>query len=230
MSWVLDGAVVVVAAVFLILGVRRGFIKSAIRLIGMAVALVAAAWASSPLAAWIFDSFLAAPLQSRVAQHTADAAVTAAQTVQEQMQAILDTLPAFVKSAFDLSGMTLTQSGSAVAAESLTQMMMESVVRPLCLSLLQAVLFLLLFIVIYWITQWIGRGVNKVFTTLPIIRQINGLLGGVLGLAEGVAVVYLLTFVLRLYMTMSGASSAVTTADIEATQLLRPIMEFHLFH
>ncbi len=229
MSWVLDIAVVVIAAIFLFLGIRRGFIKTAIRLIGLVVALVAAGLISTPLAAWIFDSFLTEPLRAIVAEQAASAAVTAAQTAQEQLSAIIGGLPALVRSAFDLSGMLIPAEGAAMATEALTQTVMNDIVRPLCLSLLQAVLFLVLFILLYVLVQWIGKGVNKVFTTLPIIRQINGLLGGVLGLLEGVGAVYLLTLVLGLYMTMSGEGSVITTADIEATYVLQPIMEFRWF-
>ncbi len=229
MSWILDIASVVVVGIFLTLGIHRGFIKTAIHLIGLVLALCVAGLASMPLAEWIYDSFLAEPLRAAVAEHAAEATVAAMQTVQEQITRVIELLPSVVKSAFELSGMTVTQSGAPLAAEPLTQVVMDSVVRPMCLSMLQATLFLVLFLLLFVIIVLIGKGINKVFTTLPIIRQINSLLGGVLGAVEGVAMVYVLTLVLKLYMTMSGASSIVTTADIQATYLLHWVMDFRLF-
>lgn len=229
MSWILDIAAVAVVGIFLTLGIHRGFIKTAIRLIGLVVALCAAGLAATPLAEWIFDALLNEPLRATVSQHAASAAVAALDTAREQVVSVLELLPSVVKSAFDLSGMTVTQSGEALAAEPLTQIVMDSIVRPLCVSLLQAVLFLALFLALFLIIGWAGKAVNKVFTTLPLIRQINGALGGLLGALEGVAMVYVLSLVLKLYMTMSGASSVVSTADIEATYLLHRIMDVQLF-
>lgn len=228
MSWVLDMAAVAVMILMLVLGVRRGFIKSAVRLIGMIAALVAASLVSAPVAGWIFDRFLEAPIQTAVAQEAANATVAAAKTVQEQMMSVIQALPAVVQGAFDMAGMTVTQTGAPVAADALTAMLMESVLEPLCVSFMQVVLFLVLFIGLYIVARLIAKALDKIFNALPLIRQVNGLLGGVLGLCEGVAVVYVLTLGLRLYMTMAGADSVVSSADLEATYLVNYIMDFRL--
>jgi uncharacterized membrane protein YfcA len=111
-------------------------------------------------------------------------------------------------------------SGAPIAIEKLTTLMMDAVIAPLCVSLLQAVLFLLIFIAVYIAAHFLAKAMDKVFSSLPIIRRVNALLGGVLGAIEGVAFVYLLTLVLRLYMTMAGAGSVVTAADIEASYIV----------
>lgn len=229
MSWVLDGIAVAIIVLMLVLGARRGFIKTAVRLIGIIVALVAAALISTPAAQGIFDTWLQVPAREAVASAAAEATVAAATTVTQQVEAVIAALPPLVQGAIDVTGVsTVGITGAPVAAEKLTTLIMDTVIEPLCVSLMQAILFLLIFIAVYIVARILAKAVDKVFSALPIIRQINALLGGALGVAEGVAFVYLLTLVLRLYMTMAGAGSFVTAADIDATYIVRWIMDFRL--
>ena len=229
MSWILDIVAVGVVILMLILGVRRGFIKTAVRLIGIIAALVAAALISTPVAEWIYTTWIASSARETVAAAAAEATVTAAQTVSEQVSAVIAALPSLMQSGIGAMGLgSVGVTGAPLAAEKLTTLMMETVISPLCVSLLQAVLFLLIFLAVYILARILAKMMDKVFSSLPIIRQINALLGGALGVLEGVAVVYLLTLVLRLYMTMAGAGSFVTAADIDATYLVQYIMDFRL--
>lgn len=228
MSWILDGVAVALAVLFLVLGAKRGFIKSAIRLIGMVVALVAAALISNPLSETIFEAWIREPVTVSVAAKAADAAVAAATTVQDQIVTVLEAMPSMVQSAFDLSGMAMPQTGAPVEAESLTTLIVDAILRPLCVSTIQAILFLLIFVGVLITAILLAKAADKVFNTLPLIRQVNGLLGGAVGLLEGIGVIYVLSLVLRLYMTMSGVGSVITAAHLDATYIVKYFVNFRL--
>ncbi len=229
MSWILDIVAVAVVVLMIVFGARRGFIKSAVRLIGVIAALVAAALISMPVAQWIYTAWIETPARETVATAAAQATVAAATTVTEQIAAVIAALPRLVQGAITATGVdAIGVSGAPLAVEKLTTLMMDAVIAPLCTSLMQAVLFLLIFIAVYIIARILAKAMDKVFSSLPIIRRVNALLGGVLGALEGVAFVYLLTLVLRLYMTMAGAGSFVTAADIEASYIVEFFVNFRL--
>ncbi len=228
MSWILDIAAAAVIVLMVIFGVRRGFIKTAVRLIGVIAALVTAALVSTPAAQWIFDTWVALPVRQTVAEAASEVAVSAAATLQEQVAHVVEALPAFVQSAIDVTGACVHQTGAPVAAHTLTTLIMDSLMEPLCVSLMQAMLFLLIAILVYILARILAKTMDKLFNALPIIRQVNGLFGGALGLLEGLAAVYLLTLALKLYMTMTGAGSVVSDADIEATYLVKHFMDVRL--
>lgn len=221
-TWILDLAAVAVAIVFVIWGVRRGFIRTAVHLIGGVVALVAAALISTPVAQWVYDQFLQVPLTEFVSDQVQLATVAAANTLQEQLSAVFAGLPPFLSGLLGLYDPTaLTADGAVLATNELTTMIVGSILRPVCVTLVQMVAFLVVFLIAYAVMRLLGGALHKVFASLPLLNRINDALGGVLGFAESLLVIYLLTLLLELYMTMAGAGSVVTPADIEATYILR---------
>ena len=115
----------------------------------------------------------------------------------------------------------LTAEGAVLETAQLTEVIVNSVLRPVCVTVVQMLVFLLVFLLAYVLMRLLGGVLHKIFAALPIINRINDVLGGVLGFAESLLAIYLLTLLLELYMTMAGAGSAVTPADIEATYILR---------
>ena len=220
-SIVLDIIVALLLILFAVIGVRRGFIKSVVRLLGFVVSVVGAALVSAPIAGWLYDSFLHVQAQALVAAKVEEGVAAASATLAEQVESVLASLPHGVQSLLavygvDASGMT----GNVQASDTLVETIMSGIITPLCVAVLQLVAFLVLFLVLFLIIRLLGKAIDTVFSSIPVIKQINGLLGGVLGFAEGVLVLFVLCFGLQLYMTLTGANSLITTEHIQQTYLL----------
>lgn len=218
---VLDIAVAALVILFTVIGVRRGFIKSVVRLLGFVVAVVIAALASAPIAQQLYDTLLYAQAEALVVQKVEEGVAAAATTLNEQITAVLSVLPEGVQSLLtmygvDASGMT----GTAQSSEALVSTIMEGIITPLCVAVLQLIVFLVLFLVLFLIIRLLGKLIDKIFASLPVIKQVNGLLGGVLGFAEGVLILFVLCFGLQLYMTLTGANSLLTIDQLRQTYLL----------
>ncbi len=220
-SLILDIAVAALVILFTVIGVRRGFIKSVVRLLGFIVAVVAAALASTPIAQVLYDNLLHAQAEALVAQKVQEGVATAATSLSEQIAAVLTSLPEGVQSLLtmygvDASGMT----GAAQTSDALVPTIMNGIITPLCVAILQLIVFLVLFLVLFLVIRLLGKLIDKIFASLPLIKQVNGLLGGVLGFAEGVLVLFVLCFGLQLYMTLTGANSLLSMDQLEQTYLL----------
>ncbi len=220
-SWILDIAVAALLVVCTAIGVRRGFIKSVVRLLGFVVAVVGAAIVSMPVAQYIYKTFFHTMIESAVSQKVQEGVTAAATSLSEQVAAVLSSLPRGVQSlltAYGADGNHL--SGAAQTGEALVSTVMNDVITPLCTAVLQVIVFLVLFLVLFLIIRLFGKVLDKIFASLPVIKQVNGLLGGVLGFAEGVLILFVLCFALQLYMTLTGADSVLTSSQLAQTRLL----------
>ena len=222
---ILDIAAAVLLVLFTLIGVRRGFIRSVVRLLGFVLSVVAAAVASMPIAQYVYEAFFYSPIQAMVSQKVQEGVASAATGLAEQVTAVLSSLPKGVQSLLSVYGTDGNGlSGAAQTGEALVSTVMDSVITPLCTALLQVIVFLVLFLVLFLLIRLLGKLIDKVFSSLPVIKQINGVLGGVLGFAEGVLVLFVLCYALELYMTLTGENSLLTVGQLEGTRLLSWLM------
>lgn len=228
LSIILDAVTVAVAVLFVVIGCRRGFIKSVVRLVGFVAAIVVSAIVSAPVAQLLYDHFLYEPVQQIVLEQVQQGVAAAATTLNEQIMAVIGALPEGVQSLLDMYGVDVAElSGTAVSAEELVPTIMEKIITPLCVGVLQLIVFLVLFIVLFILIRLLGKLLDKIFASLPVIKQANGVLGGLLGFAEAVLVLFVLCFALQLYMTLTGADSLVAVEDIQKTYILRFVMDIN---
>lgn len=69
MAYILDIAVILIFALAIFIGYKRGFMKTILRLVGVVLALVIASSVSKPAAGWIYDQFLASSIQEQIVAH-----------------------------------------------------------------------------------------------------------------------------------------------------------------
>lgn len=218
---ILDIAVAALLVLFTVIGVRRGFIKSVVRLLGFVVAMAVSAIVSMPIAQYVYKAFFYTPIETMVAQKVQEGVAAAATSLSEQVTAVLSSLPGGVQSLLAVYGVDgNVLNGAVQTGDSLVPTVMNSVITPLCTAVLQVIVFLVLFLVLFVIIRLFGKVLNKIFASLPLIKQLNGVFGGVLGFAEGVLVLFVLCFGLQLYMTFTGADSVLTSSQLAETHLL----------
>lgn len=227
-SMVLDLAVAACVVIAVVAGVKRGFIKSVIGLVGLIAAVVLAAMLTGPLAQTIYVSAFEAPLTEAVEAAVANATENVASTLTEQVENVTAGLPEVLQALLLTDTSFGETAGEAVPSEQLTAVFME-ILEPLCVTAVQIVVFLLLFILLLIAVKLLGGVVDKVFSSLPVIKQANGLLGGVVGAAQGLLLVFVLCFALELYMTFAGAEAFITREQLSQTFLVKHFIAWNPF-
>ncbi len=227
-AMVLDLIAVAVVVIAVIVGVKRGFIKSIIGLVGLIAAAVLAAMFTGPLANIVYDNLLAEPLSAAVANAVESGTQSVAATVGEQIENATAGLPDVLKALLATDTSWEENAAAAVDAAQLSDVLMN-LLKPLCMSVVQVLMFLLLFVVILIVIKLLGGVIDKLFSSLPVIKQANGVLGGVIGAVQGILLVFVLCFALEVYMTLTGADAMITREQLAQTVLVKHLLELNPF-
>ncbi len=226
MAYILDGAVILVLILAIIIGYKRGFVKALIKLAGCIAAVVLASALSTVLAGGIFDAFIGPKLeQTLVSQiQTADSS-----TIVTAVEDAMDKMPGIVTNTLQSFGLGTPEQivgsiGNAVndSAETVADVVVTKVFRPIAVLLLRALCFFLLFAALMIVVSFVARAISHIFK-LPILKQMNGIGGALVGAVEGAVLVLVAVTVVQLIATSSKPDAAITQTDVENTILVSAI-------
>lgn len=194
-------------------GYKRGFVRSLTGFVGYLLAAMLSSALSNMLSVSLYRSILRGPMVDSVTEflETNAAAATA-----EQAQLFLDQLPAPAANLLANEGITAdTIAGqlTGTAADAAPQIV--DLLSPVVINLSRIVLMVVLFSVFMMVVRIVVRTVAAVFR-LPLLRQINGLLGAAFGLLSGVIVVMLLCAVMQLAAPLLGQAGTTQQAVQES--------------
>lgn len=206
-SVMIDLAIAAAVILCIVLGWKRGLIRSLAELAVMIVALLLANQIASAAAPAVVDGFLRpatyAAIEQRVDEMMAEnvSAVTPAEEllrvvdgipndlIREQVRGLVEGLGLSAVRQAGYSGReTLLNLGRQLADTAL-----DGVVCGLVRSILCAVCFMVLTVLLRLAVKTLALAVK-----LPVLKQIDGLGGGLLGLGKGLLLVCLGVWVLRL--------------------------------
>lgn len=220
--YLLDAAAVILFGLMVWIGYKRGFFRAVMRLVSLAVALVAAAVLSHPAAQLLYDLLL----RSRLSEFVTDAFTKTSQTVSASVDSLLAGLPGILQHALSADGLgtasdVLTRAGvsASTAPAAASDAVLGNVVEPLTVTLLSGACFIVIFILCLIAMLLITRAVDLA-TKLPVLKQINGFLGLLVGIAEGVILVWVLAQVLSLLSVTGTTGSWITPDMIDRTWIL----------
>lgn len=248
MTWLIfDGIALAVLVLCVFVGRRRGFVAMALLLVGTLVSLLVAQHFAPPAARWVYDTYT----HDRLVEYVEDTlstdgeeGPTAIAAALEDITQKLDPLEELVEfkdkagelwqslrgegtvipfpdaeQADDQTAIELLLAGGSSLAEALV----DVVLQPLVLTLLQLTLFLLLFVAVGSLVRLLIH-LSRVLNHLPLLGGFNRFLGGLCGLVEGVVILYLAGIVLRL--VAAGFDSPLTPQLLHETRLLSKIIFF----
>ena len=179
---------------------RRGFVTSLVRLLGIMVAIIAAIIASKLLSGVVFDMWFREKLIAQVADR-----ITGASDAASIARAISSGLIGILIGVFDdLDALTaLIEKNSANDSRILAEAVVDSVIRDSVEPLIGMVLFLLAFIIIICITVIVVK-VSGVLMVIPVVSGINRFLGALFGIAYGVGICFMITMIFALFFEFTG--------------------------
>ena len=108
---------------------------------------------------------------------------------------------------------------------SLSEALVETILRPLVLSLLKMLAFLLIFILLNALIKLLIHA-SRIFNKLPLLGGVNRFFGGLCGLVEGLVCIYVIGIVLRMVTATAGPDAFLTTELLKETKLLSSIIYF----
>ena len=208
-----DIIIISIIALFVIIGIARGMAKSLLSLAGIVVTAISAYYLSKYCSEYIYDMFvkdniirnLEQTIQQYGFEYAANNSIDALPLwIGGMLSGILALFGATASDFNSNIGTTISESAASA---------IERAVAPSVIMIFWLLLMIIFFIVIYIIVKKLIKLVLKVFE-IPIIKQINKLLGGVLGAVEGLVVVW---FAVNIFYTVASISNPELFAELYIT-------------
>lgn len=204
---------VLIFAVFIINGRKRGFINTALSLAASAIAIFVAYKYAMPVAQWADGAFI-----KSAAVNTFSEAISV--HLSSGAQAVIDAVPSYITEAAEAGGVSLQELisgiGSTINAEQAAEQIYGAIYSIIILPVLTVVAFLAIYAIISFILSFAVKAIDKVFK-LPGLKGLNKTLGGLLGAVKGVAAVAILCAVLvtfRVFIQPEFLATAIDEAMI----------------
>ena len=193
MSLILDLVIILIIALCVFIGIKRGAVKEIVSLIGIVVALILAITISKIGATFIYNRFVGEAIYNTVYKAVED-------KVGVDISTTIEALPEEIFQIGDAIGVDISEkleSGlkeDTNLASSVAEIVSESIAKPLVITIIQLVLFIILFVVFKVLIGWLGKILNIV-AKLPVLGSANKLVGGIVGLLKGVIIASIVCYV-----------------------------------
>ncbi len=227
MSWVWDILTVALFAFMLYKAWKDGFFKTLMHLISWLLALVLAIALATPVATWIFDTFIRANMTTEIANQLESA--SGLESFLSAWDAKLLEFPEAVRSFLQSGGMgssdtilgTLTQEGTDFEIAS---QLVNTVVAPLAILLISLVCIIVLFVILTFVLSIVTNIIGNIFK-LPLLKQLDKSLGLVLGILQGAIAAGVFAFLIHSLCNANLIDGVLTTAVYESTYVVRTVAE-----
>ena len=222
MTYVLDALVILVPVLCVWQGWRRGFVRTVSGLVALIAAVLVAAIFSGPMSDVLYAGAVEPKVTAALEAHVEGELLPTA----EQLDSALDRFPAFVTALLEAEGMdsgaAILKKVNAAPTEAVAvDTIVERAVTPVVLPLVRLVCSVALFLLAYVIAMVLLRALN-VMTNLPVIKQLNNVLGLLAGVVTGG--LWVLFLVRALYaLALMGVAAWLTPQQLEDTLLISQI-------
>lgn len=222
---VLDALIVLIAVIGLIVGLKNGITHTFLVKHRKLTAMILGAICAKPLARFITERFLLSPF-ARFVMKTADLTEIEGATSAE---ALLDKVPLVIRFVAERLGYDLKATAEVAFAEG--EGMYFTVIRDLSYPLVNAISLLLCSILFFFFMRLILRifaGMAEDIVELPLLKQVNTLLGGVFGLFATLAILWVASKVLVFVLSFEkvAALGFLQDFDIAKTYVFRYVWGF----
>ena len=188
---VADIIIIAVFALLFVIDFKRGIAITILNVAGVALTGFLAYHISNFLASWVYTAFVQQTLTTNLQQMIDTQGINSA--IANSFSALPNWVMGmlgFFLSIFGLDSSVYTNDfqvpNSAAAAVSTS---VENLIQPVITGMFRLVIGVVISIIIFIIIKILVKKLARVFK-IPVVKQINKLLGGVLGLAEAAILVF----------------------------------------
>ena len=223
MGWIWDILLIAILVLSISFAARKGFIRTLIELVGYIIALVAAAYLGGLLAEFVFETFIRGGMVSSIQEQIE---ATGFNDIAMGIKGAFESLPGYIAETVAALGITPAAvaaqlTGDGVTAEAVASSVVDVAVRPAMLSMLRSVFHVVLFVLLLFVVRRIAK-ISGFVNKIPLVGDLNIVLGGAFGLLKGgVWVLFLCTVVSLLQPMLQESWPFLKDETIESSYLFR---------
>lgn len=201
MNILLDLIIVAIITVTALLSAKRGFVRSAVELVGFLAAVWLAFTVSTPLAEMTYDKFL----EPKIVSSVSDGAETTADGI---IDGTWNALPEFIKKNSESIGLSKEKLSQSVSQEitngskGAVKATSQNAIKPVISQILGLLYSIIILIVAMIVVRLSARLLNKLFS-FSIVGKLNRILGGVFGIAKGIITAILFCMIISLILSFN---------------------------
>lgn len=193
--FLLDGAIIILFGLFIFLGFKNGVARSLISFIGAIFSLIFSIYISSIASEFIYDTFIEENLTTSIGQTLSDKSF--------KSEDVFDKLPNFVSNALKIYNVTSEKISTIIKSSSVDKSKaLSDLFSPAVKGVIRDILSILIFWLLMIFIGTICKNLSYVFR-LPILRQIDGLLGGIFGAFKGYVIIVILMMFLKMFLPVA---------------------------
>lgn len=209
MNMILDIGLLCVFLFFILIGVKRGFIRSAVHFLGAVIAAFLASALGGAAAKWVFDTLFREALVSKIGETILSLGGQGAAAAAEET---ISSLPDFIQRALEEAGITVgSLQGMLASKTGEAAELIADALSPVFVSFLKVLAVIVLFMLFTMLVRVLANLVASVFR-LPVLRQLDGLLGGVFGFLLALVALWILISAVQVFIPMLAVGAR---ADLE---------------
>ena len=204
MGILLDIGFVIIILLCVVFGYKKGFFKSIAGFIGAVIAMFLAWVLAGLIANALYQGVFREKLIDNISSVLSNDALA---SFPEKAAQVVANLPGFLSNTLNNQGITSSQiEQSLQAAGSNAAPATADLISPAVIWLLQLLLTVILFFILVILVRLVIKLIGNVFR-LPVLRQVDCILGGLFGIFKGVVYIFLACILLQLLMPVIGNSS-----------------------
>lgn len=199
MNFTLDIVLLCVFLLFVAIGIKRGFIRSAAHFIGSVIAAFLASAMGGAVAQWAFDTLFRQSLIEKITQ-TIDK--LGAGDAAAALENIMADLPDFIIRALQDAGVTVnTIEGTLATQTGMAAEVIADSLSPVFVGFLKVLAVIVLYLLFMMAVRILADFLANMFK-LPVLRQLDGLLGGLFGFLFALVSVWIVISAIQVFTPM----------------------------
>lgn len=221
MEYAIDIALIAVFTLTVIVGVKRGFAKSVLGIVGTVASFILAYLFSKPLAELLYTNIADGLIKEKLAEKFSGE-LSGAVDLYTEITRIVSSIPDGLvnlasKVGVNISGLTEQLLSLEVTNDTVLNALADTVIKPVALVIMSLLCCVLIFAVSSIVFSIIAKLIDKVFK-LPVLGAANKILGAVFGVVKGViAVIFICTVIDVLYGFIGNGNFALA---VESSKIL----------
>ena len=197
MPLILDLLFVVLAAVFIMKGVRKGFIKNLIQSAKLLLAIVAMYFLGSPVAAFLRDKFIFKSVYNSVHGFVND--IYQRSTASMNADEILASFPEFMVNDQVRDEVTSSIADAEKTGAALVESISNNIANPVANVISNILGYILTFVVALIVLSIAAWFLTKLADNVAFFGKANRILGGIWGGLIGIIVLFMLASIVKFF-------------------------------
>lgn len=220
-SIILDISVIGILLIMFIWAKNKGFIRSAIDLLGVGASAVLSYMFCGRVGEMIFNVFAKDRIIATVTQVIEENG--AAQSISKAISSAMSLIGG---SDVSKSVESVIKANGTADVKTLATAIADGAITPVVMPLISGIAFILMFIICVIVIKIIARIISRGIRHIPLIGPLDSLLGGFVGIAEGCLLIVVAAMIINVLPVVIGGAPVVTQGDIDATYIFKYFYNF----